>query len=288
MYNVYLRYLHLRNNSGKNYDWYDMASAVRRELPLDNEERRYRHVIIDEGQDFSPEMIRSLTGSIPPNGSVTFLGDMVQQIFGQRMSWRSAGLRPSKIWRFEHNYRNTKQVSKLALALAKMPDFPDSPDLVEPKEPIADGQLPVLAKLRNKSEETALIVSKAAEMSKTSSVAILFRSNVQITAIEPHLPKKKTKLHRELRQWPGGPGLFYGTYHSAKGLEFDVVFLPFLTSEYWPNPKNIKVFGLQEASERDSRLLYVGITRSRSILALTYSGEVTSLLPKDESLYHRI
>ena len=52
VYNVYLRYLHLRNNSGKNYDWYDMASAVRRELPLDNEERRYRHVIIDEGSGF--------------------------------------------------------------------------------------------------------------------------------------------------------------------------------------------------------------------------------------------
>ena len=41
------------------------------------------------------------------------------------MSWRNAGLNAHRTWRFQENYRNTKQISRLALALAAMPHFPD-------------------------------------------------------------------------------------------------------------------------------------------------------------------
>ena len=91
------------------------------------EDRRYRHVVIDEGQDFSPEMLRSLAAAIPDEGSLTFFGDIAQQIYGHRMSWRSAGLEVRDVWRFRENYRNTRQISQLALALAAMPHFPLQP-----------------------------------------------------------------------------------------------------------------------------------------------------------------
>ena len=285
LFDLYHRYLNQRQQGGKSYDWDDLASAVLYELQSDQEKRRYRHVIIDEGQDFSPEMLRSLAAAIPEDGSLTFFGDIAQQIYGHRMSWRSAGLTTTNIWRFKENYRNTKQISQLAFALADMPNFPDDPDLVEPTAPVADGPSPALVRLASESEEREFVVSRATELAQTGTVAILFRTRDQEGTIRQHLPSGATRLDRDLSRWPSGPGLFYGTYHAAKGLEFDTVFLPFLSDKGWPYPPDVELLGEQEAAARNSRLLYVGITRARSTLVLTYSGRVTSLLPEIEELY---
>ena len=288
LFALYREYLEQRQRGGKRYDWSDLASAVLGELQADQGSRRYRHVVIDEGQDFSPEMLRSLAAAIPEDGSLTFFGDIAQQIYGHRMSWRSAGLAAPEIWQFRENYRNTKQISLLALALADMPGFPDDPDLVEPTAPAADGPLPVLVRRQNESEEQNLAVSVALRQAQTGTVAILCRTREQEQAIQKRLPTNAIRLHRDLRRWPIGPGLFHGTYHAAKGLEFDTVLLPFLSDDRWPHPPDVDILGDEEAAVRDSRLLYVGITRARSTLVLVYSGEVTRLLPKDEGLYQQV
>ncbi len=287
LFGLYTRYLRLRRSAGKAYDWSDLASTVLNELQADNGERRYRHVVIDEGQDFSPEMLRSLAAAIPQDGSLTFFGDTVQQIYGHRMSWRSAGLTARQIWKFKENHRNTKQISQLALALADMPGFPDVPDLVEPTAPLADGPQPALVHFSSESEELEFAIARAVELALTGTVAILFRTRDQETAIQRHLPGGATRLHRELNGWPSDPGLFFGTYHAAKGLEFDTVFLPLLSAERWPHPDDVEHFGDHEAAARNSRLLYVGISRARSTLVLTYSEQITPLLPPNGSLYQR-
>ena len=285
VFDLYERYLDRRGQAGKLYDWDDMASVVRREFADDTGERLYRHVIIDEGQDFSPEMLRSLAAAIPGNGSLTFFGDIAQQIYGHRMSWRNAGLNARRVWHLQENYRNTKQIARLALALAAMPHFPDDPDLVEPTAPAADGPLPVLGQQRSASEERQLVVSRADDLARTGTVAILFRTRGQESAFRRYLPSGATRLHRELDVWPNGPGLFYGTYHASKGLEFDTVFMPFLSDECWPHPPDIEILGREEAAARDARLLYVGITRARSMLVLTHTGLPTTLLPATAGLY---
>ena len=284
---IYHRYLTERKRNGKLYDWNDIASFVLKELASDREEHRYRHVVIDEGQDFSPEMLRSLVALIPEDGSLTFFGDMAQQIYGHRMSWRNAGLHKPRIWRFKENYRNTKQISRLALALADMPDFSDDPDLVEPTAPPADGPLPALVRFSDESKEANFVVSRATGLARTQTVAILCRTKEQENFIWRYLPNAATQIGRNMRRWPSGPRLFYGTYHSAKGLEFDSVFLPFLSEQHWPNPSDIEALGPQEAAAKDSLLLYVGITRAKATLVLTYSGKKTKLLPRNGGLYRQ-
>jgi superfamily I DNA/RNA helicase len=100
LFDLYTRYLNQRQQGGKSYDWEDLASAVIRELQFDQSKRLYRHVIIDEGQDFSPEMLRSLAAAIPENGSLTFFGDIAQQI--------SADIRTpdvlAKCWTYRDEY----------------------------------------------------------------------------------------------------------------------------------------------------------------------------------------
>ncbi len=72
------------------------------------------------------------------------------------------------------------------------------------------------------------------------------------------------------------------TLHSAKGLEFDVVFLAGMEEELFPHSNAfMEIDGLEE----ERRLCYVGITRARDILYLTNAqrrmlyGELRSNLP---------
>jgi DNA helicase-2/ATP-dependent DNA helicase PcrA len=76
---------------------------------------------------------------------------------------------------------------------------------------------------------------------------------------------------------PGGEsarGVHLLTYHRAKGLEFDAVFLPRL--EAAELPARLARTDAERAEER--RLLYVGITRSRRWLALTWSRRPSPFL----------
>ena len=289
VFDLYQRYKLLRQERGKLYDWDDLSHTVLSEFETDEEPRFFKHVVIDEGQDFSPMMLKSLAVAIPDDGSLTFFGDMAQQIYGNRMSWRNAGVDPQRVWRFEENYRNTKQIARLALAVAKMPSFNDDPDLVEPKSPTADGPPPALVSFTSDSDELEFIVAQARRLGQTDSVAILFRDRGgDEKIVAKALGKEGTRLHRELPKWPDGPRIFYGTYHSAKGLEFDSVLLPRLSSANLPHPPDVGAFGVKDASTRDQHLIYVAVTRARSNLILSYVDEPTSLLPDFDGLYTRI
>ncbi|MBV6624516.1 MAG: DEAD/DEAH box helicase [Rivularia sp. (in: Bacteria)] len=288
MFEIYQMYLKLRHQNGYKYDWDDIATAVCEEFDCDNSQRLYKHIVIDEGQDFSPEMIRSLAKAIPEDGSLTFFGDVAQQIYGNRISWRDAELKINKVWEFQENYRNTKQIAQLGLAISRMPYFKDVADLVEPISPIADGLLPTLVNCSSINQEIKLVISQAIRLAKTQNVAILFRDRQDEKLIEPHLPKESIRLHREMTTWQARPGIRYGTYHSAKGLEFDAVILPFCSSTKLPDPKVVQAFGKENAEAQNGRLLYVGVTRAKTRLIITYSNQLTSLLPTKAKLYKKV
>lgn len=286
LYRAYEEYKRFRAEAGRAYDWDDLPLAVLEETREDAEPRYYRHIVIDEGQDFSPVMLRSLAASVPEDGSLTFFGDMAQQIYGHRMSWRSAGLKIPEAWKFKENYRNTRQIARLALAIAELPCFPADPDLIEPISPTADGPPPALISFKKKEDELPFIFAKAANDSRTETVAILFRDRAHEHIIQSlPLTPPPVRLHREIKNWPRGPSLFFGTYHSAKGLEFDRVYLPLLSKHRLPHPRNVEALGEEEARARDARLLYVAVTRAKSNLLLSYSGEPTELLPRHADLY---
>ena len=70
-------------------------------------------------------------------------------------------------------------------------------------------------------------------------------------------------------------GVHLLTLHRAKGLEFDAVFLPRVEEKELPCKPAMRV-PAQLAEER--RLLYVGITRARKHLALTWAGKASRFL----------
>ncbi len=62
------------------------------------------------------------------------------------------------------------------------------------------------------------------------------------------------------------------TLHKSKGLEFPVVFLAGLDRDYIPSPRAIAEGGIDE----ERRLFYVGMTRAKQRLYLTYPGTKVS------------
>jgi DNA helicase II / ATP-dependent DNA helicase PcrA len=69
-------------------------------------------------------------------------------------------------------------------------------------------------------------------------------------------------------------GVHLLTLHGAKGLEFDAVFLPHVEEKELP----IKLARTEEEIAEERRLLYVGMTRSKRHLALTWSGRPSRFL----------
>ena len=69
-------------------------------------------------------------------------------------------------------------------------------------------------------------------------------------------------------------GVHLLTYHRAKGLEFDAVFLPRLEERELPS----KLSKTDAAIAEERRLLYVGLTRAKRHLTVTWSGKPSRFL----------
>ncbi|MCI0383654.1 UvrD-helicase domain-containing protein [Streptomyces sp. CNQ085] len=293
VFDVYQRYIQLRAEAGFEHDWDDVASTTLAMLQDDPTERHYRHVVVDEGQDFTPQMIRSLTAAIPDDGSLTFFGDYAQQIYGSRMSWRSLGLRVPGVVEFAHNYRNSRQIAQLAQAISDMPHFRDDVDLVQPARPAADGPKPTILQAASMEQQLAEAARTALALGTDRQVAILMRTREHEDVLRSLLTRSRAtpihRLHRDLTRWTHEPGVFYGTYSAAKGLEFDSVILPLCDGGELPSPSEIEAHGIDEARAREARQLYVAITRAREDLVLMHSSKLTDLLPSEMSgLYVRV
>ncbi len=283
VYDVREAYLRLRGDAGKRYDWDDLATAVKEQLGSDSDQRRYRHVVIDEGQDFSPEMIRSLALAIPDDGCLTLFGDVAQQIYGRAVSWRNAGLEVSKVWEFTKNYRNSPQIAALALAIAAMPYYEGQPDMVAPDKFADAGPPPTIVRFDSVSDADRFVVEQAHQLGRLGTVGVLCRRTVDALRIGRSL-KGAQRLHKNMPAWRP-EGISYGNVHVAKGYEFQSVILVDLNEDDWPDPAALEAEGKEDGIALDGRLLYVAVSRARQNLIITRTGDLSRLMPSNEDLW---
>ena len=82
--------------------------------------------------------------------------------------------------------------------------------------------------------------------------------------------------------------IYVGTYHSAKGLEYDTVMLPFLDKDELPPKDAVEIHGKDYMLPNEIKLLYVAVTRAKTGLVMSYSsGKLTELFPIDSENYDK-
>ena len=67
------------------------------------------------------------------------------------------------------------------------------------------------------------------------------------------------------------PSITVMTMHSAKGLEWEYVYLPFITNNVYPSVPYWEVNNNSENVKSERNLFYVACTRAKEELHLTYS-----------------
>lgn len=291
---VYEKYLQIRKELGRLYDWDDIALYVYNNLLLDKTQRRYQHIIVDEGQDFSPIMIKALTKAIPDNGSFSFFGDVAQQIYGSRLSWRDSGINVAEngIWRFDKNYRNPTTIIKFAQDITKSKYWKQNSDMIEPSERIAKGPKPILLKFENLSNEINWLIKQINLNSKTSSNVVVFRNREILETIRDKLQRKGihyTVITKDQTGFANIKGIYLSTFHAVKGLEFDNVYIPFLCDNIFPDEDTIENSISKDTALSDElKLLYVATTRSKFGLFISYHNEISRLFPIESINYDSV
>ena len=245
-----------------NYDWVEVLGQLGRRPPRAGS---LEHLIIDEGQDL-PKAFYPVARYL--SRRVTVFADE-----NQRLTEANSTLADISTYggfqathQLKRNYRNTREIALLAA------HFQTGLSTGVPDLPTRRGERPVLQRFKNLHETV-------------EAIARYERNNPDLQiGVFVHFKKQRNSLFNRLsvagrtknppQMYEGGmgrqaglvrfdePGIIVLCYSSAKGLEFDTVFMPELQ----------ETKGDPRGAEFKMRF-YVLTSRARNALFLSYSGD---------------
>ena len=242
---------------------------------------QYTALLVDEAHDFEDAWLRAAARMVSPaTRSLLVLYDDVQSIYQRqrkRFNFASVGIEAvGRTSVLKLNYRNTAEVLALALhcaqgLLGQNQDSLGDLNVVQPSTAGRRGPMPLLLQAGTEREEAELVAERIAgahaDGRDLRDMAILTRTRKLMPAFERalaklQLPCMSMAAGRPTRDEWNAQNVKLLTMHSAKGLEFAVVF----------------VAGLQalpfrgEPMAEELRLLYVGMTRATHELVFSAHG----------------
>ena len=248
-------------------DWNDIALRAAK-VP----NQGYDVVIVDETQDFSANQIRAILAHLNQDHSTTFIIDAAQRIYPQVFQWTELdiNMRPEMVYSLSRNHRSTAEVARLAASLVR--DLPRDADSMLPDEQACDesGQTARVVTGLYSAQIDYMLDEIEPYLDAGETVAILQPRGGGWFDHAKRMLEQRRILYCELtqkREWPAGPELLaLSTIHSAKGLEFDHVMMPGLSSAVTPH-------GAEEgdgALDSIRRLVAMGVGRARKSVILGY------------------
>jgi len=248
----------------------------------------YVAAVVDEIQDLTEAVMRLIRRIVRPGPNDLFLvGDGLQRIYpggyalgrlGVNITGRSVLLRK--------NYRNTQEILRAAHVMMRDERLDDldedekDSEVPEPEFSVRHGQVPVLRQFRSPEDELLWILGKIQELRSEQGYseqdfAVLYRwrqpyRDLITRHLAPHV--RLVEIERDSSTY-FGPGVKHTTFHSAKGLEFKVVFVVGATDGSFVPKDDWSLEGeeLEDYLARERRLLYVAMTRARDLLFMTCS-----------------
>ncbi len=274
----------------------DHSAAICREYIANSEAGSlYKHIIVDEGQDFSSNyyrLIRTLAGEEHPN-DIFIVGDAHQRIYRRKAVLSKCGINiKGRSSHLRVNYRTTEETRRFAYSILKGLPFDNldgEMDSEHESRSFTHGPAPTVKYFNSIKDETDYIVSEIKNLinsgatakdiclvARTSKLLDTYEYALEGNGIKYYKVKNSKSEDREIE------GIRISTMHRVKGLEFDHVFVASVNDKVIPYEYAID--RTDAASEEDTMksercLLYVAITRARKSAYLTGYGKRSPFLP---------
>lgn len=277
-------------------DWDELSAIAARILERDTEqagEHLVDHVLIDEAQDARPthwQMFRTLAAEAPDD--LFIAEDAHQRIYGNQVVLKRYGINiVGRSRRLRLNYRTTAENLRFALAVLREGDY----SISEAEEGEFDagegayrsarsGPPPVLIKAQTLTEEydriAELVRRWVTELDEEgldpSSLGILTHMKSRSANLIAALGERGVRVRAVDRNAPAEGLPLVMTLHTSKGMEFTRVILFGMGAETIPSNRRGMDYdedALHQFQQRERSLLYVGATRARDYLAVTWNDE---------------
>ncbi|MEX0745175.1 MAG: 3'-5' exonuclease [Phycisphaeraceae bacterium] len=247
-------------------EYADVFPLIYLKMRLEGVRSRWRdvkHLLIDEMQDYTPVQY-AVIGRLF-SCKKTILGDAYQSVNpynGSRADDIRRVLRQSACVTLNKSYRSSLQITRFAQRISPNPEL----EAIE-----RHGEEPEVIRTRTRKEELATIakMARAFIASEHHTLGIVCKTQKQARKVFEALDGEHDEFERlqllSENSAAFGRGIIVCTAHMAKGLEFDRVIVPEVTS-------------MNYATDMDRNLLYVACTRAMHRLALTHSGPLASFL----------
>lgn len=263
-YDLYIEYQQHLRQLGEGWQDYEDAVLMARNAIHGHKYHRYFDIImLDEGQDFSPNMFELLRSMLKPGGYLFVCDDPMQSLWRQ-YDLADRGLRNADVKLLKLPLRTTREIAETAQSLFEM--IPairtDDDHLIYPAQTdyLTSGGNPLLISFRNPQAEKAYVMRWVQDQLTTGN------SPESIAVFTPH-------FHYDWLETLQQRNIYYGHFNRMKGLEFDTVYIASL-DEVFQSPWNNRLI-----TERWLyRKLFVAMTRARHRLIMSYSGELPSRL----------
>lgn len=249
----------------------DVPAILALHVQLHAAQTDYSHVVVDEGQDFSPLQYWSLAQHCTGR-SMTILGDLSQGVYSYRGidSWDSArtalGRRGWKAFHIRRSYRSTAQITMVCNAiLTSLPGHEGRTAIAFPRR----GARPKLIRANNRSAAYAAVAQLVgdAERRGMSSIAVICPDQLAARRMQRRLKEIGVSCVLLDDESDTHSGCCVMSAQHAKGLEFDVAVVTDTDAEHY-----------RAGIPQHGRELYVAATRAVHELAFVFTGSMTPFL----------
>lgn len=271
-------------------EFYDLVVQETLEK-LPSVEALYDAVLIDEGQDFTDDMLKVCTGLLnPATDHLAIALDDNQDIYERESTWKKAGIKArGRVHRVSWNYRNTQEIARCAESVLdglSSPSPEPSPQgtLFPETFEAVRGMPPELVKLSDHEAIARWVAEGISRLTgregyPPSDIAVIYVSRYPEGSEGVHLPRllgQELEKKGILADWISEDyrskhaydvttdKVTISTIHSVKGFDYACLFVLGLDGLEPGNPWS---------DEQTRKLAYVALTRARERLFIPYCGE---------------
>lgn len=256
-------------------------------------DKPYRHVVIDEAQDLSPDQWRLLRAAVREAPDDMFIaGDTHQRIYQNRASFREVGVNVAgRSTRLNLNYRTTAEILGWSMGLLRgqpIDNMDGGLDSIAGCTSHVHGLPPRLHGTADIGAEAAFVAATVADWLAAgvapAEIGIALRAKWFATKIEHALSKAGITSVRLVEAADADDdAVRVGTMHRMKGLEFRCVCVAGVSAKQVPEPNAVTPVEDDQQThnqdlERERCLLFVACTRAREELVVTWHGEASPFL----------